>query len=56
MIIAGLCSLREPLDLVIVDAVIVGTHAILHGVEPLAGEVGRRAVGEMAAMRQGQGP
>ena len=44
-----LVLLGEPLDLVIVDAVVVGAHAILHGVEPFAGEVGRRAVGEMAA-------
>ncbi len=45
----GLVLLGEPLDLVVVDAVIVGAHAVLHGVEPFAGEVGRRAVGEMAA-------
>ena len=45
----GLVLLGEPLDLVVIDAVIVGAHAVLHGVEPFAGEVGRRAVGEMAA-------
>ena len=44
-----LVLLGEPLDLVVIDAVIVGAHAILHGVEPFAGEVGRRAVGKMAA-------
>ena len=47
-----LMLLGETLDLVIVDAVVVLAHAILHGVEPLAGEIGRRAMGEMAAMRE----
>ena len=45
----GLVLLRELLDLVIVDAVVVGSNAILDGVEPLARQVRRRAVGEMAA-------
>ena len=44
-----LVLMGEPLDLVIVDAVIVLAHAILHGVEPFAGQIGRRAMGEMAA-------
>ena len=43
---------REPLDLVIVDAVIVLLDAVLHGVEPLAGQVRRGAMGKMAAARR----
>src|SRR3546814_10858065 len=40
---------RQLLDLVEVDAPVVPAHAVLHGVEPLAGEVRLGAVGEMAA-------
>ena len=49
MISARLVLLGQALDLVIVDAVIVRPHAVLHGIEPFAGEVRRRAMGEMAA-------
>src|SRR3546814_4784514 len=42
---------RQLLDLVEVDAPVVPAHAVLHGVEPLAGEVRLGAVGEMAAGR-----
>ena len=44
-----LVLLGEPLDLVIVDEVRIPRHAILHRVEPLARQVGRRAVGQMTA-------
>src|SRR3546814_18792636 len=40
---------RQLLDLVEVDAPVVPAHAVLHGVEPLAGEVRLGAVGEMTA-------
>ena len=44
-------SIREgrALDLVEIDARIVGAHAIGHRVKPLAGQVGRRAMRQMAA-------
>ena len=45
---------RELLDLVIVDEMVVGPDAILDGIEPLAREVRRRAVGEMAAGGEAQ--
>ena len=44
-----LVLLGEPLDLVHVDEVVVAAHAIGHDLEPVAGHVDRRAVGEMAA-------
>ena len=56
MIIAGLVLLSQPLHLVVIDAVIVGTHAILDGVEPFAGKVRRRAMGEMAPRGEAQAP
>ena len=40
-----LVLLGQALDLVIVDEVVVFAHAILHGVEPFAGEVRRRRHG-----------
>src|SRR5207244_5125313 len=43
---------REPLDLVEIDAVVVTAHAIGHHVEPLAGEIYRRAVGQVPAGRE----
>ena len=46
----GLVLLRKFLDLVVVDAVVVLAHAVLHGVEPLAGQVRRRAMGQVPAM------
>ena len=44
-----LVLLGELLDLIEVDAAVLAAHAILHGIEPFAGHVGRRAMGEMAA-------
>ena len=41
--------LSQPLDLVEIDAGVFAPDAVLHGIEPLARQVGRRAVGEMAA-------
>ena len=41
--------LGEPLDLLHVDQVIVAPHAIGHRLEPAAGQIDWRAVGQMAA-------
>ena len=49
MISFGLCSLREPRNLVHIDAVVVAAHAVGHRLEPFARHVDRRAVGEMPA-------
>ena len=54
MISAGLCLHREALDLVEVDQPVLLPDAVLHGVEPLAGQVGRRTVGQVATGRQRQ--
>ena len=45
----GRCSLREPRDLVDVDAMVVAAHAVGHRLEPFARHVDRRAMGEMPA-------
>ena len=45
----GLMLLRQPLDLVEVDQMRFGVHAILHRVEPLAAHRRARAVGQVAA-------
>ena len=37
-----------------VDALVLAAHAVVHGLEPLAGQVGRRAVGQVPARRQRQ--
>jgi hypothetical protein len=50
----GLMLPRQALELVMVDEMVVGAHAILNSVEPLA-RLGRRgAVGEMPAGREAQ--
>ena len=49
MITAGRCSFASASDLVEVDLMGFGIDAILYRVEPLAGEIGPGAVGEMAA-------
>ena len=54
MISFGLCSLRQTLDLVEVDQVIVLPDAVLDGVEPFAGLRRRRAVGQVAARGEAQ--
>ena len=43
---------RQAFQLVVVQQPVVASHAVLHGAEPLAGQVGRRAVGQVAAGRQ----
>ena len=48
----GLVLMGQLFHLLHVDALVVAAHGIGHGLEPLAGEVGRVAVGEMAARRQ----
>ena len=50
MIIFGLVLVREALDLVVVDRLGLRVQAVRHEVEPLAREVDRRAVGEVAAV------
>ena len=42
---------RQPFDLVIIDASVL-VHAVLHGMEQLAGNIHLGAVGEMPAMRE----
>ena len=42
----------EPLNLIHVDEVIVAAHAVRHHLEPAAGQVDRRTVGEMATRRE----
>ena len=49
MISFGRCSLRERLDLVEIDQIVVAAHAILDGVEPFARHRRLGAVGEVAA-------
>jgi hypothetical protein len=49
MISFGLCSRARRSTSSKVDQVVVGPHAVLDGVEPLARLVGRRAVGQVAA-------
>ena len=44
-----MCSLSQPLHLLVIDIAGVAAHAIMDGVEPFAGKVGRRAVGKVAA-------
>ena len=45
----GPVLVRELLDVIVVDAMIVAAHAIGHDLEPLARHVDRRAVGQVAA-------
>ena len=45
----GAMLLGKPQDLVHVDQVVVAAHAIGHDFEPAAGQIDRRAMGEMAA-------
>ncbi len=47
-----LVLVREPLELVVVDALILGADAVGDDRVELAGEVERMAVGEMAAVRE----
>ena len=54
MIIFGLCSARQPLHLVVVDALVFLAHAVGNHVVSLAGEIELVAVGEVAAVRQVQ--
>ena len=49
MMTFGRCSCASLLDLVHVDAVVVAAHAVRHRLEPAAGHVDRRAVGQVAA-------
>ena len=49
MISFGLVLLGQPLDLVVVDQPVLGAHAVLHGLEPLARHGGLGTVGEVAA-------
>ena len=44
----GLVLVREPFDLVHVEQVIVLPHPVGNDVEPLAGHIDRRAVGQVA--------
>ena len=44
-----LVFLSQPLHLLVIDIAGVAAHAIMDGVEPFAGKVGRRAVGKVAA-------
>ena len=52
MIIFGLCSCAEPLELVVVDPLVVLAHAVGHDRVELAGEVQRMAVRQVAAVRE----
>ncbi len=45
----GPALVRQPRDLVEVDPAVLAAHAVLHRIEPLAGEVGRRPVGQVPA-------
>src|SRR5262249_15237405 len=47
-----LVLLGERLHFIEVDAGILGAHAVVNGIEPFAGHVGRRAVREMPASRE----
>ena len=40
---------RQPLQLLIVQQSVIAPNAVLHGAEPFAGQVGRRAMGQVAA-------
>ena len=52
MMMRGLCSRASARDLVEIDQAVVPPHAILHGLEPFAGQVRRGAMGEMPARIQ----
>ena len=52
MMSRGLCSPCQRLDLVEVDAAVLAPHPVLRRVEPLAGEVRGRAMGQVSAGRQ----
>ena len=49
MISFGFSVARQAFQFVVVQQPVVAPHAVLHGAEPLAGQVGRRAVGQVAA-------
>ena len=49
MISFGFSVARQPLQLLVVEQPVVAPDAVLHGAEPLAGQVGRGAVGQVAA-------
>ena len=49
MISRGFSLARQSFQLLVVQQPVVAAHAVLHGAEPLAGQVGRRAVGQVAA-------
>ena len=49
MISFGFLRARQPFQLLIVQQPVVAPDAVLHGAEPLARQIGRRAVGQVAA-------
>ena len=48
----GFALARDPLDLVIVEKLVLAPHAVGHDLEPLARHVDRRAVGQVPAGRE----
>ena len=49
MISFGFSVARQAFQFLVVQQPVVAPHAVLDGAEPLAGQVGRRAVGQVAA-------